>query len=142
MKNLLFIFLIIFSSCKKDEFTPSKDLEVNFKRWESLKIKNYQFEYTHNCFCSEEYRGPFKIEVKNGEVFSVNGVLGNGNSWVQLPTIDSLFQYIEKSQLSDYETLTVKYDPNYGFPTEFWIDPNKMIADEEFGFSLSNFQKK
>ncbi|MFM1912671.1 MAG: hypothetical protein RIR51_509, partial [Bacteroidota bacterium] len=115
---------------------------VNIKKWESLKINNYQFEYTHNCFCSEEYRGPFKIEVKNGEVFSVNGVLGNGNSWVQLPTIDSLFQFVEKSQLGNYETLTVKYDPNYGFPTDFWIDPNKMIADEEFGFSLSNFQKK
>lgn len=142
MRYLILIFLILVYSCKKEEITPSNDLQVNIKKWESLKINNYQFEYTHNCFCSEEYRGPFNIEVKNGEVYSVNGVLGNGNSMVQLPTIDSLFQFVEKSQLGNYETLTVKYDPNYGFPTDFWIDPNKMIADEEFGFSLSNFQKK
>lgn len=137
----LFFCLYLFFSCKKEDFVPTQDFLKNKERWESLNIQNYVFEYQHNCFCGPDYRGPFQIEVRKGKVYSVNGNQDLTSRSFLLPSIDSLFIFIEKVKSEEYETLSIEYDSNFSFPNDFWLDKNKMIADEEFGFSISDFKE-
>ena len=36
--------------------------------------------------------------------------------------------------------LETTYDSFYGFPTKLYIDRDERIADEEIGYSISNFK--
>lgn len=116
------------------------DLNANRAKWESANIDNYQFEYQISCFCTEETTLPRLVLVEDGQVAYQTIIEGN----VALPrddayteSIDSLFQLIALEE-SRAESLTVKYDPELGYPTEISVDINEQTADDEYTLTISD----
>ncbi|MFZ8200254.1 DUF6174 domain-containing protein [Alteromonas portus] len=116
------------------------DLNANRAKWENGNIDNYQFEYQVSCFCTEETILPRLVLVEDGQVTSQTIIEGN----TALPlddatteSIDSLFQLIALEE-SRAESLSVKYDPELGYPTEIKVDINEQIADDEYTLTISN----
>ncbi|MFM8424819.1 MAG: DUF6174 domain-containing protein [Chloroflexota bacterium] len=53
--------------------------------------------------------------------------------------MDLLFAEL-KSEMAEAEELTVAYDPQYGFPSEVWIDRIKLAVDDEMSLQVTNFE--
>jgi len=116
------------------------DLNANRTKWESANIDNYQFEYQISCFCTEETILPRLVLVESSQVTSQTIIEGN----IALPlddayteSIDSLYQLISLEE-SRAESLSVKYDPELGYPTEIKVDINEQTADDEYTLTISN----
>lgn len=137
-----FFLLLVLISCDREEVKPIQNFNSASKRWDALEIKNYDFTYQKICFCRVDYTGPFNISVVDGKVFSVNGDTSLSARPMYIPTMDSLFLIVEQSLNGEYDSLSVKYDDIFGYPKSFYVDKSRSMADEEFGFSVSNFQKK
>ncbi|AXT40088.1 hypothetical protein D1814_16085 [Alteromonas sp. BL110] len=116
------------------------DLNANRAKWETENIDTYQFEYQVSCFCTEETTLPRLVLVEGSQVTSQTIIEGN----IALPlddatteSIDSLFQLIALEE-SRAESLSVKYDPELGYPTEINVDINEQTADDEYTLTISN----
>jgi len=63
-----------------------------------------------------------------------------------IDTIDELFQqlrdvYQGKSTFGQKaERVDVTYDSTYGYPSDIFIDVSTLIADEEQGWTVTNFK--
>ena len=53
---------------------------------------------------------------------------------------DGVFNLVEQGIKSGAAQVDVKYDAQYGLPTSIYIDQNQQMADEEMGYTISNFQ--
>ena len=114
-------------------------LAENRARWTAQQPDTYRFTYTRNCFCPQEYRGPFAIAVQGGEVAEVT-YEGEGEPIEDALTnasltIDDLFDLVAEAYERKAFSVTVDYAET-GQPTNIYIDYNAQIADEEVGFTI------
>ena len=144
MKKLLLLFLaIVLTACSG--FGKS-DFERNQQKWQDANISHYRFNLFIGCFCIFTQDMPLIIEVKDGEIVSMEYQSGNpideGNRefFSQYATIDRLFAELEADLGGEAEAVTVTYDATYGFPTEMSIDFIKQAADDELYFTVSGFE--
>ena len=122
----------------------ARQLQAAETKWRQLKPKHYAYTLQRSCFCAPEVRKPIEIRVFRGKVQQAT-VLPDGTP---LPadrqysalTIDDLFKTIHDAIDRNAASLSVTYDPQYGFPTNISIDYNRMMADEELSLSASNFK--
>jgi hypothetical protein len=54
-------------------------------------------------------------------------------------TIDEFFEYIKNQRLENPIVESLEFDSMYGFPTYIYFDISEMIADEEIGYTLTDF---
>jgi hypothetical protein len=52
--------------------------------------------------------------------------------------MDGLFDLLQSAIDENAHTITAKYHPELGYPTEVWIDYEQNSVDEELGFSIHN----
>lgn len=120
-----------------------QDYENNLQKWQGSDLENYSFTLQRNCFCRGDAIRPVNIEVENGKVksavFADTGEPLPADVDFNSLTVDDLFKQIGEAFDSGAEKVDVKYDPTYGYPTSIYIDRSSMIADEEVGFTISNF---
>ena len=115
--------------------------------WESQGITSYRFTVSRNCFCL--IRGPVVIEVRDGKVVSiidqetgqpeVDG-FALSEIYAEAATIDLLFELIERAEAEGAALVRVSFDDTYGYPTEIYIDESEMMADEEIGYTITEFE--
>ena len=55
-------------------------------------------------------------------------------------TIDEFFDYIQTQRALNPAVETIEYDEEYGFPSYIYFDISEMIADEEIGYTLTDFK--
>lgn len=112
-------------------------LRANNEVWRDRSVDDYTFTYQINCFCVQETRGPFEVEVHDGAIVSVQyeGEAVDPESQ-QFYTISGLFGLLEDAFDRNAEQVTVTYDAELGHPVEFYIDYNSGIADEEIGATV------
>ncbi|UOG91105.1 MAG: DUF6174 domain-containing protein [Candidatus Thiothrix sulfatifontis] len=124
-------------------------LDANRKKWNSLDIQDYSFTLQRNCFCRGDAIRPINIEVRDGSVakatYADTGELlpddrkTNKQSVYNL-NADGVFNLVEQGIKSGAAKVDVSYDKQYGLPTSIYIDQSFQIADEEMGYTISNFQ--
>jgi hypothetical protein len=155
MKKLLLVLLVIvLSACTTvaNAGEPKSDVELAREKWEAANISHYRFELFISCFCIFNENMPLVLEVKDGEVVSME--FKNGKEidpqFIELferyNTIEKLFAGIEKS--FDFEgddqgpadKVTVEYDATNGFPTKIDIDFIEQAIDDELYLSISSFE--
>ena len=132
------IILLLFISC-----TKTSELDQNtsqLTKWKNLKIADYEFTLTVNCFCTIETRGPHVIVVKGNEIQSVNGETYDPNKHASVKTIDQLFEVISVNLDRKPFSKTLEYDSKYHFPSSIYFDISQMIADEEIGYTVTQFK--
>jgi len=145
MKKLTLLLLaLIFAACS----AGGSELSRNQSKWQDVEINHYRFQLNVGCFCLFRSQMPVTVEVQNGEVVSMVDV--NGESFplddpmsefvLKYATIDRLFSELESDSVREADSLTVNYDPTYGFPTEISIDFIELAADDELYLSVSAFE--
>ena len=109
--------------------------------WASSGINNYDFTISRQCFCMEEYAGPFTVRVRSGAstvTYSSDGSAVDPDVLRQLPVnAEELFQFAEDRQ--DQASFRVGFDQATGLPLSVWSDPIPEAADDELGVLVSGF---
>ena len=114
--------------------------------WNAERIVNYNFNVALSCFCFFEHGDSFTVTVLNGETKAIRWedgtTLTNADaifpSIERVTTIDRMFNEIERAR-TQAAYVKATFDPAYGFPTSFYIDNNFGVADDEIGYTISNF---
>jgi hypothetical protein len=138
--TILFSFFLIFISCTKSSVTNQADEQ--FQKWKKLNISDYEFTLRVNCFCTLETAGPHNIVVKNNTIQTVNGVSYDPTKHFSVTTIDQLFVIIDDNLAKSPFSKTLEYDSKYHFPSNIYFDISQMIADEEIGYTVSQFKPR
>lgn len=141
-KIILVVLALIVAAC-----STSSEYDQKLKQWTDAGVSHYRYDLVIGCFCPFSQDMPLTIEVKDGQVVSitnVEGVLLNASNpsyqyYLEYATIDLLFAEL-KSEMAEAEELTVAYDPQYGFPSEVWIDRIKLAVDDEMSLQVTNFE--
>jgi len=153
MKTLRILFLILIiglagaslAACAgvPEQLTTAEQL------WQDQNLTNYDFTLERQCFCPEEVRGPVNVQVRDGVAVSIiyvsTGQAVNGGAFDNADTMEKLFTILKDGYTGKGEfnrkadTITVTYDPDRGYPQTFFIDISEQIADEENGYTVTNF---
>ena len=149
MKKLLFILLTLaLAACTAvgNAMGSQSEIEQNQEKWQNANISHYRYNLFISCFCVFTQDMPLIIEVKDGEVVSMEFQSGNEidaslhELFDKYATIDRLFAELEADLNGAADEVIAKYDPTYGFPAEVTIDFVKEATDDELYLTLSNFE--
>ena len=116
-------------------------LEEARAAWASSGINNYDFTITRQCFCMEEYAGPFTVRVRDGVSTVTRSSDGSEVDPLVLNLLplsaEELFQFAEERQAQ--ASFRVTFDQATGLPLSVWSDPIPEAADDELGVLVSGF---
>ncbi len=125
-----------------------KELEAlyqNRQKWAQAQEELYNghaFEYQLFCFCDPRYVRAARVAVAQGEVTDVRYLDDNSVPEIALLTqftsIDALFDAIEETLAQEPYQVSIQYDEQYGYPTEFAIDWALGVADDGTTIVVSN----
>ena len=108
-------------------------LERHQARWEDQRLSSYRFTYSVACFCAQS-EVVIVIEVRNDVVAAATYAATGEPAPIEirstLPTIDALFQAIERAIAEKADLLEVTYHPEMGYPTRIAIDQAFNATDE------------
>ena len=108
-------------------------------QWASKQVDDYTFTITAQCFCP--FTDPIDITVVGGVVTAVTkaGQAVQPNEVMGIPkTVRELFAVITAH--ADAATLSVEWDPAFGFPANIQVDSIANAVDDEFGYTVTNFR--
>jgi hypothetical protein len=144
MKKLLLLFLVlILTACSG---LGQSDFSRNQQKWQDANISHYRFNLFVGCFCAFTQDMPLVVEVKDGEVVSMEYQTGNPiddssrEYFSKFATVDRLFSELEADLGGEADEVTVTYDSTHGYPTEINIDFIKEAADDELYLTISGFE--
>ena len=143
---LILLILVAAVSCTS---SVPQEMITSEKLWKDQGLRNYDFTLERQAFAPEDWRGPVNIQVRNGTAVSVtyvsSGVAVTEGKFDNADTIDKLFTMLKNAYTGegDFEqkadTINVTYNAQMGYPTTFFIDVSQTIADEEHGYTITNF---
>ena len=145
MKTIRLAFLILIScisfDCKKDTVAPDySNIADPFSRWKAHGFNNYTIEQRRICFCLNGGE-PVRVIVKDGQVINAvkisDGTSLSPSERIWYKTVDQLFEVINKINIDSVAVFRVEYEARYGYPVNFYVDPDSMMADEEYGYENS-----
>ena len=153
-KLLLLVLAIVLSACTTiaNAGQPKSEVEQARDKWQAANISHYRFNLFISCFCVFTENMPLIIEVKDGQVVSMEYKTGNEidpqllELFERYVTIDKLFDGIEKgfaiegTDQGAADKVTVEYDATYGFPTKIDIDFIEEATDDELYLTISDFE--
>lgn len=120
-----------------------RDLTQARRTWSSNFIDDYEYVVRRNCFCTMGGVS-VRVIVQNDRVVAreIEGTATPLPSSMAYwyPTIDGLFAILQDAIDRRADRIDATYDYDYGFPTDFYIDYDQRIADEEEGYTLIRFR--
>ncbi len=155
----LIVTILILTACSVTPATPTvtpqpptptvdaalATLAQNQQKWDALKITHYSMKLNVSCFCAFRSQMPLSVEVNDGRVVSM--LDSNGQSVAQFAdtfdtynTIEKLFSKLNDALNGGADKTTVEYDTDKGYPQSIYIDYIEKAADDEIGFTVSDFK--
>ena len=142
------LLTLTLAACANPTTTPSATpvgaidtLDEARTAWASSGINNYDFTITRQCFCTEEYIGPFAVRVRNGVSTVTRSSDGSEVDPLVLNMLplsaEELFQFAEERQAQ--ASFRITFDQATGLPLSIWSDPIPEAADDELGVLVSGF---
>jgi hypothetical protein len=134
------VLLALFIACR-DNTAPDQlhSLRLNRLLWENQNLHDYRYAGALACGECPLNHGPVIVTVLSDTVSSVKltttGVEVSKQGW---QTVDQLFDYAERKLADKSWTVTLKYDPVLGYPTE--IDLACPAQDCAVGILLKNLE--
>ena len=123
----------------RDRESPQALLLRAQSRWDRSGITSYTYTSAWQCFCAEDLRAPVTVDVLNGVLHSI--AFADSRA-VDVPnperfgTVDDLFATIQDAFDRDAARVVVDYEAQLGYPTDAFLDYEKLTIDEEQGFSI------
>ncbi len=138
--------VFILASCDGSRLlSPSpqtiRDLNAAQALWTAQGISRYEFTLQRGCFCADLL--PMHVTVTNGVVVDVRRENSLGESlpesdWASWPSIERLFAITAEAIARPAAQVNAEYDSVRGFPHTIYIDQAANIADDEFGYTVTN----
>ncbi|MCI0551619.1 MAG: DUF6174 domain-containing protein [Anaerolineae bacterium] len=122
------------------------ELSLNQQKWQDANISHYRYNLFISCFCVFTQDMPLIIEVKDGQVVSMEYASGNEidagsrEYFQRFETIDRLFEQLQKDTGGEADEVVVTYNATYGFPEEVKIDYVLEATDDEIWLTISDFE--
>jgi len=93
---------------------------------------------TRMCFCGDV--GPFAVTVRSDSVVAAVRTSDGAPSLVisYLPTVNKLFDFIQKAIDDNTKTISVTYDAELGFPREVVYDLAGQAYDAGVTYTVTN----
>ncbi|MDA7632643.1 DUF6174 domain-containing protein, partial [bacterium] len=115
-------------------------LNENRAKWASTAWQNYQLRIDVSEFIPQEVSQGI-VTVEAGQVVDVALPLSTGENFgfrFNYPhSVEGLFDRLQRALDQDPVSTQIEYHPDFGFPTQVFIDYDESIADEETGFRVS-----
>lgn len=132
------LLIMIWSNCS-DNFEP-----IPFIGNLDLPTE-YSYELMITCYCTQHYVGPHKLHIKGDEIVNYEieldgGAVFDDQTDLKQFTIDALAERVDEILAKDPFTQEVKVHPDYNFPVSVYLDIDQRIADEEWGYEITNFK--
>jgi hypothetical protein len=125
--------------------TNRQEYEAARQQWLAAEVHDYQFQFNLSCFCMAENHGDLRVVVKNdvvqGATWLNNGEAASAGYLRLIPSLSGVFQKIDAAYASHAEKIELRFNPDYGFPEQVFIDYSTRIADEEFRYTISHFSR-
>lgn len=138
LTSLIVAASALLAACGGDVTGPGRsDLEINRDKWRDHGYRDYSLTMTRLCFCGEV--GPFAVTILGDSVVAAVRTSDGRPSLTTpyLPTVNKLFDFIEKAIDDHAVTIRVTYDAELGYPREIVYDLATNIADEEVTYTLT-----
>ena len=127
---------------------PASDLERARRRWASAEPAAYEVTVRHVCFCIVEVTVPVVVTVRGGVVQSRRYAEGSALAGQDVdpryaatfPAVEGLFDVLDDAVRRRAADIQATYDPQRGYPTAFYIDYERNVADEEQGYQVQAFR--
>ena len=110
-------------------------------RWERRRVANYVYTGAWNCFCPRDYTADAEVTVRGGvivNVASADPAVPNIPDPERFVSVKALFAVLQSAIDENAARIDVTYNGQFGYPEQFFIDYNEMMADEERGFVIRN----
>ena len=115
-------------------------LNENRAKWTSIGWADYQLRIDVSEFVPEEVSQGI-VTVEAGQVVDVELPLATGDfprfQFNYPLSVEGLFDRLQWALDQDPVSVRIGYHPDFGFPTEAFIDFDERIADEESGFRVA-----
>lgn len=119
------------------EFEQNKDL------WTSKNIQNYKMIIGASGFMinlPEEVL----IEVKNRRAKSIKSLSKTGKNYTEAyksyDTIEKIFDLIERENSKKADILNVRFNNEFGYPTEIFLDERADTSDDELSLEVKSLE--
>ena len=116
------------------------DLTAAQSLWTAQAISRYEFTLLRSCFCADVQ--PMHVTVHDGVVVSVtpegSGIAIAEVQWSSYPSIERLFAITAEAIARPAASVNAQYDSVLGYPHTIYIDQVSGIADDEFGYTVTN----
>jgi len=113
-------------------------------RWNNSPVRNgYAYEVRQSCFCPTEITVWSSVTVIDGVVVDVRTERGEPvprNLWASFATVDRLFATLDPTGDAYLEDITVRFDPQYGYPVELAFVYSSQIADANVAYNARNLR--
>ncbi|GAX19178.1 hypothetical protein FisN_15Lh355 [Fistulifera solaris] len=125
--------------------TVKTTLEAALLQWENITRTCYNYTIERVGRVTEDFRGPFRIAVQEGQVVEIisatsqpdmNRTLSNWLQEIQTMCVDRC--RVDNDE-DPYYDCTIEYDETMGYPTYFVLDLDQFIVDEELYYRITNF---
>ncbi len=118
------------------------ELRRNRQLWQAQGVRDYTYVLSRSCFCALEAIGPVEITVRGGQVESREYVETGDpvTLWLESwPSIDGLFDLLERAADGDADRVAITYHPDRGYPLTADIDYIEHAIDDELGLAVLAF---
>lgn len=118
-----------------DHTEVQAELTAARARWAANGPAAYEISYFVSCFCLG--RPTVTVTVSNGTITDV--VSSDGETVLRPRTVESMFDEIQENIDLPAQVVSASFDSDNGRPLSFSFDISLMIADEEYGVSVTEF---
>lgn len=113
-------------------------------RWQASSVSNYRYTLLRRVAQSPSSESPIIVTVRNDTVASAQYKSAPEIANVdpkkkqQLPTIDSLFAFIEHSAEQGVDSLRARYDAEAGYPYAVFVDRDAKKTGDEIEIEVND----
>ncbi len=118
----------------------SGELAAARARWQSLGLTHYEYRYQVGCFCPPPH--DVRIEVLDGEIVAYRDAAGaiiHPEYTDHLHQVEEVFDIIANA-IPIAEQLDVAFSAETGLPDNFYVDYQRLLADDELSLRLGELR--
>ena len=150
LRTVIVIAVLATAACYSDSIVGPGDLQRFAQakaKWDARPFADYSFEIRTFCFCPPEVNQWTRVTVRGGVVTDARAVdtdtpFPMTSSWLWQP-IDGLFDGLHNQMTtpvgqSPYQSITVQYDEQLGYPTSIVYREKPTVADAGAEITVRN----
>ena len=135
----------------------NESVKRNVKLWNKMKPIDFEYVFKRDCYCIPEFTIPVYVSIKDGRIVKAhhNGILTSdqqgGYVWSIKPMsyseeefeqfrIEKLFKTVDEALNLNPDEHLLDFDDSLGYPIDVYFDFNKIIADDEISYRISEFK--